>query len=358
MPAVTCLPKSVLIALAFLFATYGANAVSLCDNFQQPCSVVNGNLWLGDEELTAKIEEVLQQSSKTYEQFFAEKPVKVAIVSGGNINSELREKLKVLGFSAVLPWISESDRNNLAEASVRRQVEEQTKGMPAELQASMLALALKELDKALSAEANNSMSDTEMGALGHELGHIWFIQQFASESANTEKSVGHGYGGWAPDWLDETAAVLMENSQLTSKRRQSFSENSSENFVALSEFLSMEHPAYKAAMALAEKSSSENGDGESDDAKAIILTGEDADKFMAASGGDPTDFYIQVRTFADFLIEQYSDQHVFEKIAKHLASGKSFEEWLSKTSSKSQPSTLKQLEARWQAWISTKRSPI
>jgi len=343
--------KILLFAAAVLVITNNATAASLCSHFQQPCLESNGNLVLGDQDRASKIAEIMDQSAETYERYFSMKPAKVAIVNGGTIAPKLHEKLTTLGFETILPWIKQSDRDNLAIASVRRQVEEQTQGMPDALRESIIAQAIAQLDTSGDAGTSTNIDHTEAGALTHELGHLWFMKQFTSATESAENNAEHGYGGWAPDWLDETAAVLMENTQLTKSRQESFAKTSNADLIPLNDFLTMEHPVYRAALALAEKSSNDSEGAESGAAKAIILTGDEADEFLASAGGDPTQFYQQVRAFADFMIEQYEDKQVFEKIARHLSNGETFEDWLSKTPDNGQPKTLKQLDTLWQAWI-------
>lgn len=347
---ITKIVTIILVILVGVLSTHSnANAESLCDSIERACVAKNGNLVLAEVKMAEKIMKVLDQSAERYEQFFAKKPVPVAIVSGGSIDPDLRKKLKSLGVDSQLPWFSKADRAKIQHASILKQVEAQTAGLPAELQKAAMAQAIAQLQTSDTDTNSETIDSTEAGALSHELGHLWFIEQFAPKKS--DENTGHGYGGWAPDWLDETAAVLMENEELTSGRRAAFADMSTADLIPLTKFLTMEHPVYKAAQALAETSSEDSDSGDSGGAKAIFLTGDEADAFLASAGGNPDTFYMQVRMFADFMIEQCGDKQVSAKIASHLSAGGTFEDWLSDSNCSGLPKTITELDTLWQQWM-------
>ncbi len=286
-----------------------------------------------------------QEGAAAFTRYFGAKVSSVAIVPGGVITKDMSAKLKRNGFDRSLPWISAADKQVLAAQSVRRQVQEQTKGLPPEQQAAIMKMALAKVSGGDN-PASPNMSATEEGALTHELGHLWFIAAFQprADQPRTDKgSKGHGYGGWAPDWLDETAAVLLENAALTETRRAAFAKIAKADLYPLPKFLTMEHPALKSAQSLKEKMGGKLGQGES---RAIVLSGKEAEAFLEASkAGDPGVFYTQVRGFADFIISETGDERIFAKLARELASGGSLETWLA--ASGGLPSTLTALEANW-----------
>lgn len=295
-----------------------------CDAFES-CVSENGIAVLAAPEIAAPILLTAQQGAAEFKRYFGVEAAPIAIVPGGKITPELRDDLTEAGFGMSLPWISAADKQALAQSEVRRQVMEQTKGMPPEQQEAIIKMAIGKLGK--SESPSGEMSATEQGVLTHELGHMWFIEAFKPEGG--DKELGKGYGSWAPDWLDETAAVLLENETLTKGRRTAFKTMKQEDFHPLETFLTMEHPALRSALALKDKFGSKENPGES---QAIILTGEEAESFLKSSGkSDPANFYTQARGFADYVIEATGDEQIFAKLASHLCGGGEMESWLVQT---------------------------
>ncbi len=283
-----------------------------------------------------------QEGAAAFARYFGAEVSPIAIVPGGVITKDMSAKLKRNGFDRSLPWISAADKQVLAAQSVRRQVLEQTKGLPPEQQAAIIKMALAKVSGGDN-QASSNMSASEKGALTHELGHLWFIAAFQPRIDTGVRPKGHGYGGWAPDWLDETAAVLLENEALTETRRAAFASIPKADLYPLQSFLTMEHPALKSAQSLKEKMGGKLGQGES---RAIVLSGKEAEAFLEASkAGDPGVFYTQVRGFADFIISETGDERIFAKLAQELASGGSLETWLAAAGGL--PLTLTALEAKW-----------
>lgn len=292
-----------------------------CSAFEH-CVVQNGIAVLAAPEIAEPILLTAQQGAVGFKRYFEMNAAPIAIVPGGEITPGLQDDLTEAGYSLSLPWISAADKKTLAESSVRSQVMEQTKGMPPEQRDAIINMALAKLDK--SESTSGDMSATEQGALTHELGHMWFISAFKPEGG--DKELGKGYGSWAPDWLDETAAVLLENDTLTDSRRKAFKEMKREDFYPLETFLTMEHPALKSALALKDKFGNKESPGGS---QAIILTGEEAEEFLKSSGkSDPANFYTQARGFADYVIEATGDEQIFAKLASHLSGGGEMKNWL------------------------------
>lgn len=295
-----------------------------CAGFEN-CVSENGIAVLAAPEIAAPILSTAQQGAADFKRYFGMEAAPIAIVPGGEITPELQDDLTEAGYDLSLPWISAVDKQALAQSEVRRQVMEQTKGMPAEQQEAIIKMALAKLDK--DGSPSGDMSATEQGALTHELGHMWFIAAFKPESG--DKQLGKGYGSWAPDWLDETAAVLLENDLLTDGRRKAFKAMKREDFYPLETFLIMEHPALKSALALKDKFGNNENPSAS---QAIILTGEEAEAFLKSSGAsDPANFYTQARGFADYVIEATGDEQAFAKLAAHLSEGGEMESWLAQT---------------------------
>jgi len=274
-------------------------------------------------------------------RYFGVENAPSAIVPGGETTAELDAKLEAGGYEVILPWMSAADKKAFIDSDIRRQVMEQTKGMPKEQQEAIIKMALGKVS--MDNFSPGEMSATERGTLTHELSHLWFMEAFKFKGDETQNE--HGYGGWAPDWLDETAAILLENETLTESRRKAFAKMKTDEFYPLEQFLAMEHPVLKSAQALKEKYGKEDGGS-----RAIFLSGEEADEFLKSSGGsDPVTFYTQVRGFADYVIKATGDEQIFAKLAKHLSEAKSFESWLVKTDGL--PNNMTGLDESWNDWL-------
>lgn len=329
-----------LIPLAMLTACASQTTVTVsdCGGFDL-CQAKDSMAVLAEAQIAEPILQSAQEGRVAFKRYFGVEAAPIAIVPGGEITADMQRDLKNAGYEASLPWISASDKQLLAESSIRGQIMEQTKGMSTAQREAIIEMALAKSENARSSAAD--MSATEQGALTHELGHMWFMSAFTPEEETTSK--GHGYGGWAPDWLDETAAILLENNTLTESRRNAFKTMKHEDFYPLEIFLTMEHPALKSAQALEEKFETTQA---SVGSRAIVLSGEEAEEFLKASGkSNPANFYTQARGFADYLIMATGDEQIFANLARYLSGGGKMGAWLAQTDSL--PDTLKELTDDW-----------
>ncbi|KEO90866.1 hypothetical protein EH31_07460 [Erythrobacter longus] len=281
-----------------------------------------------------------------FERYFAPSNHNVAVLSTPALPAEATAFLKERGFLS-LPWITETSRADLIRSSVERQVRAQTQGMSEEQRAGALAQALAQLGD-LDAGAPHPPSALELGALAHEAGHILF-KEFYDGDARPANSITR-YGSSAADWIDELAAVLNENDDLTKGRyanaRKRLEKGEPANPFALAEFFEMEHPSLRAAQALRERS------GKAGDNVTLVLSGEEAEQFLKESRGDPSEFYLQARLFADFMLDTTKDQRVFAKIANGVKADGSFEAWLSANHEElGLAADIVGLEAQFGAWV-------
>ncbi len=284
-------------------------------------------------------------ASDNFEETFNRRTANIVIVPGGSITAKQNAAFKAAGYPTSLPWVSAKDKAKLREASIRRQVMEQTKTFPE-------AVQKQALQQALSSVGSTSEGDGfQEGAFAHELGHLWFIQAFKPDNSETQK--GHAYGGWAPDWLDETAAVLLENPAHNKRRRESFGKLSFDETIPLKEFFAMEHPGAKAAQMLRNNLPTEAMEGPSRESRTIVLTGKEAEEFVKNSGGDKVaNFYAQAQVFSDFLLSRAKDRAIYPEITEHLLAGGTFETWLeTKGTAWNLPSSIDALGLAWRDWI-------
>lgn len=335
---------SVLTALLLVPAGCTVHSVSACATLN-PCISENGIAVIGDDDSAQELLSVAGAGSEEFFRYFGHRAVPSAIVPGGVIATELGQQIEAAGFDVALPWLSAADRDMLRDAAIREQVLAQTQQLAPEQREAMIKLALAKARQAVGG-ASSKMPATQQGALTHELGHMWFKAAFQPGSQETQAKADHGYGGWAPDWLDETAAILLENSELRGARREAFRTAATEDLYPLGEFLTMTHPALASAQRLAAKFEDSEGTG----SRAIVLSGDEADAFLAESkAGDPSVFYAQTQGFIDFVFALTDDERTFAHLARALSEGRGFEQWLA--DHPDLPDSIEALQEGWARWL-------
>lgn len=238
-----------------------------------------------------------------------------------------RVTLETAGFVHVLPWPDpdafDRARRQGIEAPARQFASSQ--GLGAAQADQMVARALA------NGGAEGGKAALDAGMLPHEVGHLWFTHAFWPTAGQSDEDVRH-YGGPGPDWLDELAAILMEDAPTTDRRRAQMQQllrgevvptigpvAGRDILLDLKSFLSRAHPALTRVQTAPPNLPAGGG-------IALVYT-------PAGSGPSAVVqerlFYIQARGFADFLIEKTGRATVFADIAQALADGRTFEDWLS-----------------------------
>ena len=305
------------------------------------------------------------EGEKKFQAFF-NRPVPQYAVSFFVGDQSASAALRLADFNVVLPWLDPESKSVAMDQSVRRAVLKSVEGrnMAPEQIEALVVQAKSKMSQVSAARAAN----TDAGAVAHELGHQWFMRSFWP-GQNVGK-LGH-YGGPAPDWLDELAAVLHENDQLTADRRRQFKavylqqpdrevflDITADDLTDLQKYLSREHPANKGVRdAIAKMTQANDGkrspDGVPDG--VYILTGAEA----AAVSRDGLMFYLQSRAFADFMIERTRNLRIFAEIAAADADGVSFPRWLAKSGSKYKlAASVPLLEKQWRVWLKAKHGSL
>ncbi len=327
-----------------------ASSIVECSGLPSPCLAQGDIVVLAERSIAEPILATATLGAQKFQHYFDAAASPIAIVPGGVITADLRANLKQAGYNRALPWITAEDKRALQTASIRKQILAQTEGKPQAVRDAVLAQALGQMESQTSNA--DTLGNTEAGALTHELGHMWFMEAFASASQGPRSA--HGYGGWAPDWLDEASAILLENETLTISRRNRLLSMSPESLPKLRDFFTMEHPALESALALAAMQPSEPKNGES---RAIVLSGDEAQAFLKASGGaDPLNFYTQTRAVIDFLIATSGDDLIISEITKAYIAGETIESWLTAEGDKhALPQSLTALEDAWQIWLAEQK---
>ncbi|WP_428153549.1 hypothetical protein [Brevundimonas sp.] len=260
-----------------------------------------------------------------------------------------RGALETAGFVHVLPWPDpeafDRARRQGIEAAARQFASSQ--GLGAVQADQLVARALA------NGGAEGGKAALDAGMLPHELGHLWFTQAFwpaAGQGDEGDEGVSH-YGGPGPDWLDELAAILLEDGPTTDRRRAQMQlllrgevvptigpVAGRDALLDLKGFLSRAHPAL-ARVQMAPPNLPAGG------GVALVYT---------PAGGAPSAaaqerlFYIQARAFADFLIDKTGRPTVFADIAQALAEERTFEAWLSTDGAAlGLPDTIDGLDRLW-----------
>ncbi|MEO0614203.1 MAG: hypothetical protein AAFY83_12915 [Pseudomonadota bacterium] len=330
-----------------------ANQRSLADKCAgfSPCIVKNDILILSDGDQAAGWQGAALTARTAFYQYFGKDAAPVAIVPGGQIDETMTQALRAAGYTLHLPWLTDADKQALQIGSIREQIRNQTKDLQQAQQDALIAQALQQAGLSEDRpDPDNSKAQTaeELGALTHELGHLWFIEAFEKEDFAGPVPAKR-YGGWAPDWLDETAAILLENDQLTLARRTQFENLATTDLYALSTFLTMEHPSLQATAALEQRFGAQSDDGGS---RAIVLTGKEAEEFQRLSaGGDPLLFYLQVRAFTDFILATTADERIFAGLTSFLQQGRSFEDWVA---DRPEFMSFSDLQSQWDRWVASR----
>lgn len=267
----------------------------------------NGYIISSNKDVAYFMAKEWDKATKNFENHFQTKIPKGIVFDIQNVNVEILSSLSQIGISWNLPW-------------------------PATM--------IYESEKSQGKISQISDEHSENNALGHELGHRFLMAAFNWKLPND------GYGSPAPDWLDETAAVLNENDFITKNRREAF-RKLDEDFNSIFEIVSKAHPVpskmsqdeinKRVREIRAEMAKSGSG------TKAVKLNinNEDYSKKIDK-------FYGTIRVFIDFLDKYTSKDAVYESIAKGLSEGNDFESWLNDYGAiYGLPSSMEKLNKLW-----------
>ena len=261
-----------------------------------------------------------------------------------------RAALTAAGFTHVLPWPAP----RAFDEAARRGVEQGTRRFAASQNMSpaqteeVVARALSQIPDARAQAA------LDAGMMPHELGHVWFTAAFWPERPETDANAPRHYGGPGPDWLDEAAAVVLEDDPTAAQRRDQFRAlmrgetvpavgpiDGRALLLDLPGLLAREHPGLARAVAVAPEVAASGGVG-------VSFT-------PAGAGPRPAAlervFYIQTRVFADYLIQTSGRPTILADIAAALADGRSFEAWLANEGAAlGLPTSIPALQSDWAAY--------
>lgn len=267
----------------------------------------------------------------------------LAVGTSGRIDHAQRRVLREAGARWLLPWLDPDEQQALRRQHLRSAIARQLGGLAT---GERIEQAVAE---ALSAAAGQAATTTvDRGALRHEIGHLLLIAGFWPDAlSGSAADGGRHYGGPGPDWLDEVAAVLLEDPGLVGIRRAAFREARDRAALPpLEQFLGGDHPLRAWALDQSAGTAAASTGGGSEGLVRVV-GGEEA-RALADRGGH---FYAQARGFADFL-QARGGEAVFGVIASALAGGQAFEAWLADSGpDHGLPASLNALQDRWEDWL-------
>jgi hypothetical protein len=163
--------------------------------------------------------------------------------------------------------------------------------------------------------------------LRHEIGHDLFIR-YLVPSTNDKQ-----YGGDAPDWLDEMAAVAFEGEAQRKARRCLAVRYAKEGkLLSLRRFLNMNHPELEAGSIPA-------------------TSGRQVRAFEAVSN-ETAQFYAMASAFYDFLVLKTKNIGIVADLATVVQSGGSLDRWiLARIGNRDQAPDVETLNADFLVWI-------
>lgn len=139
--------------------------------------------------------------------------------------------------------------------------------------------------------------------LPHEIGHSLFIRFLVPRSGADE------YGGAAPDWLDEMAAIAFEDPGGVRMRRSEARRHAEQGaLIPLERLLSMPHPEWSA--------------------RRTKAGGPAAPPTSQPASADTPAFYATLRALLDFLIDRSGDERVIRAIAERARAKAPLDRWL------------------------------
>lgn len=314
----------------------------------QHCLATPGGVIIaGSADRAAQLSRLAALGETRFEQRFGRTVPAYAVVETGDgmRDAALDAVLDKQGYVSRLPWLSPEAMANAYRASITRAVTAQAaaRNLTAEQTRTLIDSALAQQSAKWDP---TKLADTETGTLPHELGHGWFIKAFWPTAAATS---GDHYGGPAPDWMDETAAVLMESDALAERRRSQFAAiyrgsdaEARARLLDLGTFLSGSHPALPKLDLPKTSGTAVN-----------VLTGEEAARVARVAGS----FYLQARLFADYVLDRSGDPAAFRTAADAFAAGRDSAGWLAANGARLRiPSDIAALQKDWEGWLAQRVS--
>lgn len=313
-----------LFLLATLLVSTGATASGpQCPAVEAPpapvCVAAPHGLAYADSEREANVAAgALGEAAQRFGLHFGRVPVGALILSTSLDPTAAQDFARAHGLEYAQVWLPTRAKRSMTERAMR--------------QAGM--------DRARINQALSRAAEQDAVTLRHEVGHAMYR---AIYFPGTEGSLQQRYGTPAPDWLDEAAAILMEQPEAQARHLASFmdaAKHRPRTIPGLIDFVEAEHPVRSAALAraLARGPRSESG------VQMMVTTGN------GFAGLDS--FYGQSLLMALFLAETSGDPRILMPISSAIAGGATFEQWLASDGGRhGLPGGLLALQSLWDNWL-------
>lgn len=344
------------LAHAFGAAAQPNSIEAICAQPDIECSFDDAGVIVGSPGSTQFYAGGVKQAAQKFEHYFGEVAPQAAVVLGEVLDTDVRRQLRQ-SYPVVLPWLTLRDREDMIARGVRRQIQRARPDLEGE---ALEAVVKRSVEASLSASGNSGDEDLHSGVFAHELGHLFFIETYWPSDdldvLETNPAAVTRYAGPGPDWLDEMAAVLMENDALTNGREEGLvtanaADDGLQALWPLDEFFTMTHPAFEQARRLIEARQN-SAEGRARGGVVMLSSGE---LEAREDGRSPATFYAQSRGFADYMIEKSGDSRLFASIAAYIAAGGDMAGWLADHGQAAGvPDTIKTLDADFKAWLMDK----
>jgi len=290
-------------------------------------TTAHGWAYADSEEGAERAATALEATAAAFEKYFGRVAPNGALVLSATFDRAAADRFSnTHGLGYVLTWLPPEDTRTKVEQVMRR-------AMPNADEAK-IERALEQLDR--------QHEDT----LRHELGHSLYGAAFWPHVEAV--TAGH-YGSPAPDWLDESAALLMEGAGLRQQRESSFLDalrQQSGRVAPIDDFIARDHPITAQAR---DRLMAQSGQQTQSGIQIMAAAGEEAARVAA--------FYSQSLAFADFLIYTSKDLRILGKISTAVTEGANFNDWLANTGPRhGLPGNLPALQSAWDSWCQGKLS--
>lgn len=322
------------------------------------CAEAPGGIAVAATQAEAdKLASLTAEAEARFASFFGAAPPRYAI--GYTAMGADLEPLKAVGFTIAMPWLTDAAFRRSLDESIERAFVVQAERLNLDAGTAEAALAAALNDQKAKFDQQAAARD---GALQHEIGHQWYSELFWPGSRRDPRERGH-YGGPGPDWLDETAALLMEPGAMADTRRDSFEKiylgkpdtptlqaSTVAELVDLTHFLSQAHPVPKDQIKLLPTSGKVK-----EGMQIVTLSSVEAAQLGLNKAAL---FYFQGRMFADFLVERTGKPAVFARISAAFARNETMDQWLAAEGKDwGLPASVAALDGEWRQWLMKRFGP-
>jgi hypothetical protein len=283
-----------------------------------------------------------------FEKHFGRKAAPYALVTSAK-DADLGA-LKALGYKATHRWETDSQYDESMLASLKSNIEKMVseRGLSKEQADQFYNQALDRHSQRLQSGERNK---TKGGVIPHQIGHASLNHAFWPEA---DSSGGNPHsGGPAPDWLDEIAAIVVEDDAMSAQRREQFKGGykasgfdpmtfllSSAQLVNLGDLLAKPYPSMPVTG---------TGTGTGGTTMMVMRSGPGGPASPMVEG---MSYGLKARMFADYLIERTGRPAIFGNLAAAFSQNQTMEQWLAgEGKTLGLPGDVVGLEADWKAWL-------